>query len=205
MITAEAWVTGEEQQSETPDPGKPLLLATIRAARDGDQRAFEDLMHTTERRVAHLAWRILGDAEEVKEATQETFLRVFRHLGRYDEARDFHGWLFRIALNVCRDLDRRRRRRRLFVPLDEPAMVATSEHPDDAITRDREMALLGRAIDSLPEKERLAIILREVEELSTESVAEIIGNSPATVRVQVRNARAKIRRWVDAWRGKATS
>src|SRR5437870_10566597 len=86
------------------------LLASIRAARSGDSHAFEQIMLATERRIASLAWRILGDAEEVKEALQETFLRLFRHLGRYDERRDFFGWLYRIAVNVCRDLEKRRRR-----------------------------------------------------------------------------------------------
>ncbi|HUJ16295.1 MAG TPA: sigma factor, partial [Thermoanaerobaculia bacterium] len=67
-------------------------------------------MLRTERRIASVAWHILGNAEDVKEALQETFLRVFRHLGGYDETRDFFGWLYRIAVNVCRDIDSRRRR-----------------------------------------------------------------------------------------------
>ena len=111
-MTAEAVLTRPDETTESPT----LLLATIRAAKSGDHRAFEDLMIATQRFVAKLSWRILGDAEEVKEATQETFLRVFRHLKRYDETRDFHGWLARIAINVSRDLDRRRRKRRLFAP-----------------------------------------------------------------------------------------
>src|SRR5438105_12422150 len=131
------------------------LLATIRAARAGDEGAFEELMIVSQQRVALLAWRILGDADEVKEALQETFIRLFRHLGRYDESRDFFGWLFRIAVNVCRDRQRRRRRRWLFfLPIDEAKNVA-AEAPVDL--RD-EVALLGAAIDSLPEQERLGII-----------------------------------------------
>ena len=171
------------------------LLASIRAVRLGDSRAFEMIMLATERRIATLAWHILGDAEEVKEALQETFIRLFRHLRRYDESRDFFGWLFRIAVNVCRDRQRRRRRRWFFfLPIEEAKDVA-AEVPVDL--RD-EVALLGAAIDSLPEKERLAIILRDVEELPTEEVAAILGNRPATVRVQVSNARAKVRRWLEA-------
>jgi len=152
-------------------------------------------MIVSQQRVALLAWRILGDADEVKEALQETFIRLFRHLRRYDESRDFFGWLFRIAVNVCRDRQRRRRRRWFFfLPIEEAKDVA-AEVPVDL--RD-EVALLGAAIDSLPEKERLAIILRDVEELPTEEVAAILGNRPATVRVQVSNARAKVRRWLEA-------
>src|SRR5689334_2611915 len=91
-----------------------VLLATIRAVRAGDTDAFEDLMIATERRVSGLAFRILGDAEDVKDAVQETFIKVFRHLDQYREQHEFFGWLFRITVNVCRDVERKRRWRRLF-------------------------------------------------------------------------------------------
>ena len=169
------------------EPEAPsILLANIRAAKAGDHHAFDNVMIATERRVATLAWRILGDAEEVKEALQETFLRVFRHLGRYDERYDFTGWLYRIAVNVCRDLEKRRRRRIFFGRLEQTAP------PHSALRVD-----LARAIDALPPKERLAIILRDVEELSTDEVAAILGNSPATVRVQISKAREKLRKWLS--------
>src|SRR5881227_2502375 len=131
---------------ETEPPN--VLLANIRAAKAGDHHAFENVMIATERRVATLAWRILGDAEEVKEALQETFLRVFRHLGRYDERYDFVGWLYRIAVNVCRDLEKRRRRRTFFGRLEQ------TSPPPSGLRID-----LARAIDSLPPKERMAVIL----------------------------------------------
>lgn len=195
-MTAEALV---REDDETANQG--LLLAHIRAAKDGDQRAFEEIMLATERRVASLAWRILGDAEEVKEALQETFLRLFRHLHRYDETQDFAGWLFRIAVNVCRDLERRRRRRRIFAPLDGAlGFSGKTLAADDALARRDDVALLRRAIDTLPPKEKLAIILRDVEELSTDEVAAILGSRPATVRVQISKARAKLRQWMERWR-----
>ena len=175
-----------------------LPLETIRAAKDGDERAFEEIMLATERRVALIAWRILGDAEETKEAVQETFLRLFRHLRRYDETQDFFGWLFRIVVNVCRDLDRRRRRRRFFFTPIEDALEVPSgaAAADDAVAKRDELALLRRAIDALPPKEKLAIVLRDVEELSTEEVAAILGSRPATVRVQISKAREKLRKWM---------
>src|SRR6202171_3533416 len=141
MMIAEALMISADETAAPPT----MLLATIRAAKGGDRRAFEDLMIATERRVAVIAWRILGDAEEVKEAVQETFLRLFRHLNRYDETRDFHGWQARIAINVCRDLDRRRRRRRIFTPLDDTLQHASSERVDDVVATRREVALVGRA------------------------------------------------------------
>jgi RNA polymerase sigma-70 factor, ECF subfamily len=201
-MTAEALLTDQiEEKPARTSATSPALLAVIRAARDGDERAFEEIMLASERRVSLLAWRILGDAEEVKEATQETFLRVFRHLRRFDESLDFFGWLFRIAVNVCRDIEKRRRRRWIFAPFDQALSVASSHRPaDDAIAANDDAALLTRAIDTLPAKERMAVILREVQELPTEEAAAILGTSPATVRVQVSKARAKLRTWIEAWR-----
>lgn len=194
-MTAAALVTDEEATNEG------VLLAHIRAAKDGDHRAFEEIMLATERRGAAIAWRILGDTEEVKEALQETFLRLFRHLHRYDETQDFAGWLFRIVVNVCRDLDRRRRRRRIFAPLDDAfERSGGGIAADDAIARRDDVALLRRAIDALPPKEKLAITLRDVDELSTDEVAAILGSRPATVRVQISKARAKLRRWMEKLR-----
>src|SRR5690349_18794023 len=104
-MTAEALVIDEPETTANT----PALLQTIRAARSGDGAAFEEIMVLTQRRVAQISWRILGDAEEVKDAMQETFLRLFRYLGKYDEKKDFLAWLSRIAVNVC--IDQRRRRK----------------------------------------------------------------------------------------------
>ena len=191
LMTAEAVVTDERATT-------PLLLATIRAAREGDERAFEELMMATERRAATLAWRILGDAEEVKEALQETFLRLFRHLDRYDENRDFFAWFYRIVVNVCRDLERRRRRRRWFLaPLESALSLVSDRRTEEEVeSRDRR-AMLARAIDALPPRERLTVILRDIEGYSTEEAAQILENKPATVRVQLSKARAKLKKWIE--------
>jgi len=204
-MTAEALLTdGLNAAATRTSATSPALLAVIRAARDGDERAFEEIMLASERRVALLAWRILGDAEEVKEATQETFLRVFRHLRRFDEQLDFFGWLFRIAVNVCRDIEKRRRRLRIFAPADEGLSIASDRQTaDDVLAAKDDAAMLKRAIDALPAKERLAVILREVQELPTGEVAAILGISQTTVRVQVSKARAKLRVWIEAWHGGA--
>ena len=159
----------------------------IRAAKEGDSGAFEEIMVLTERRVAHIAWKILGDAEEVKDAVQETFLRFFRHIERVDPSQDPIGWLARIAVNVCRDQLRRRRRLAVFQPLTD--VYATAG--DAASLPERE--LIRRAIEELPPKEQQAVLLHDVEGYATSEVAEKLGNSVATVRVQLSKARAKLR------------
>lgn len=201
-MSAEALVIDEREKRQDLGRTTPALLVTIRAARAGDSAAFEEIMLLTERHVAQIAWRVLRDAEDVKEAVQETFLRLFRHLGRYDEKQDLFGWLSRIAVNVCFDLLRRRKRERIFEPLDQGMPAMSSETAaDDAMIRRSDLALLGRAIDSLPTKERMVIILRDVEGLPTDEVAATLGSSVSTVRVQLSRARVKLRRFVEAWPG----
>ncbi len=190
-MTAEAVVTDEREPIER----------IIRAARAGDSAAFEEIMILTERRVAQISWRLLGDREEVKDAMQETFLRLFRHLGRYDEKQDFFAWLSRITVNVCLDLLRSRKRRRIFKPLEDAPAPASSDRPADVelIQRD-DLALLRRAIDALPPQERAAILLRDVEGLPTEEVAAALGKRVTTVRVQLSRARVKLRRFIQGKR-----
>ena len=194
-MTAEALVTDEREAQLSSTVTQ--LLPIIRAAKAGDGAAFEELMLMTERRVAQIAWRILGDAEEVKEAVQETFLRFYRHLGRFDERQELLGWLSRITVNVCRDLLRRGNRRRMFEPLDLQLDHASgAPAADDELARRAELAQLRRGIDALPPKERLAVLLRDVEGMETDEVAAALGNSAATVRVQLSKARTKLREWM---------
>jgi len=201
-MTAEAVVIAERETRQDLGRTTPALLETIRAARAGDSAAFEEIMLLTERHVAQIAWRILRDAEEVKDAVQQTFLRLFRHLGRYDEKQDLFAWLSRIAVNVCFDLLRRRKRDRIFEPLDTAMPAASNERAaDDDLIRRSDLALLGRAIDALPAKERMVVILRDVEGLPTDEVAAALGSSASTVRVQLSRARVKLRRFVQSWPG----
>ena len=195
-MTADAVVIDERDTSHT----SILPLEIIRAAQAGDSAAFEEVMRMTERRVAQIAWSVLGDADDVKDALQDTFLRLFRHLKRYDESRDLMAWVTRIAVNVCRDLLRRRSKGRLFEPLHD-ALPSNEAPADDALAHRRDLALLGRAIETLPAKERLAVILREVEGLPTEDVAAALGSSVSTVRVQISRARVKLRKLIEQWRG----
>ena len=172
--------------------GQASLIEVVRAAKAGDDGAFEEIMILTERRVAGLAFRILGDAEEVKDAVQETFLRFFRHIRRFEESQDLFAWLAAIAVNVCRDQLRTRKRRSIFQPLQDvhvaPAELSLAER--DAV---------ARALDDLAPRERQAVLLH-AEGFATAEVAAILGNTIGTVRVQLHRARAKMRDFLN--RGK---
>jgi RNA polymerase sigma-70 factor (ECF subfamily) len=176
------------------------LQLLIKSAASGDAAAFEQVMINSEQRVISVTWRILGNQEDARDATQEVFLRVYKYLDRYDPEQDFFGWLYRITVNVCRDIERKRRRiGEQLTASDEGEFpeVYASENPEHEayLTQRREM--IRRAIADLPEKERMSLVLRDLEGLTTEEVAGIMNTRPATIRVQISSARAKIKRSCD--------
>jgi len=166
-------------------------------ARAGDAAAFDQIVINHQRKVISLAWRLLGNREDARDAAQETFLRVYKSFGKFDPAQDFNGWLYRIAVNVCRDLARKRRGNHfsLEAEVETGAIAEPASHhnTESAAMLAQEHAILLRALATLPQKERAAIVLRDLEELETEEVARILGSSPTTVRSQISAARVKIK------------
>ncbi|MDT7604213.1 MAG: polymerase sigma-70 factor, subfamily [Acidobacteriota bacterium] len=183
------------------------LSSLVSLARAGDSLAFERLMVETERRVVATAWRLLGNREDARDAAQEVYLRVFKYMGRFRAGEDFQGWLYRITVNVCHDLARKRRAAG-GEQLDDAGLEREERtafenlRRDDADTesatlRAQRLALVRRALLTLPEKERAAIVLRDLEGLSTEEVASALGSRAVTVRSQISSARAKIRDYCE--------
>lgn len=170
---------------EAPDAG------LVRDAKAGDLAAFERLMVLHQQRVRVVALRLLGDPADAQDAAQEVFLRLWRHLGRVDERRPLQPWLYRITVNVCRDIGRKRQ-------VSEPLgpVCVTAPDPHVAADRSEQRRILTAAILRLPPKERAALVLRDLEGFSTAEVAHILGSSEATVRSQVSAARLKIRRLI---------
>jgi RNA polymerase sigma-70 factor (ECF subfamily) len=183
----------------TPDP---VMAEMIRRARQGDEMAFERLVQHHERAVLRTALRLLGRRDLAEDASQETFLRLHRFLHRFDISRDLTPWLYRVVVNVCRDLARRACSPRT-VSLEtlrsgEAAeMRVDADHIEQNAGLAWERRLVQAALATLPEKERAAIVLRDIEGLPTREVARILGSSEGTVRSQVCTARMKIRRFVD--------
>jgi RNA polymerase sigma-70 factor (ECF subfamily) len=165
-------------------------------AKTGDMEAFEQIVVLHERRVFALALRLTGSVEDAKDATQETFLRFHRKLGQIDSGRGAGPWLYTVTVNACRDIGRERLRSRL-VPMDDCASMAPvvrDANPEGLYANRQREEDLRSVLHRLPEKERAALLLREMEGLSTEEVARVLGSSEATVRSQVCSARIKLRK-----------
>jgi RNA polymerase sigma-70 factor (ECF subfamily) len=183
------WMTA----NRTAADGEFEFAQVLKRAIAGDLSAFEQIIARYERRVLTLAWRLLGNAEDAQDASQEVFLRAFRFLHRFDPARPLEPWLVRMTVNVCRDIGRKRPP---TVLLDADTLHATG-NPHMELNSQEQKTILYRALRELPEKERSAVVLRDIEGFSTAEVAEILGSSEATVRAQISSARLKIRKTIS--------
>jgi RNA polymerase sigma-70 factor (ECF subfamily) len=184
----------DEELASIPEaPADDPLEQLVRRIRAGEVDAFEELLARTEARILALAWRILGDRHLAEDAAQETYLRVFRSLNTFRLGERFEAWLIRIAVNVCYDLARKRSS--LPVPMETLEALAGDAEPlaaEDAVLLHQRRALVQQALATLPQGERAALVLRDLEGFPTEEVSRILGVRPATIRSQVATARTKI-------------
>lgn len=170
---------------------------TIAAARAGDLAAFELLMRKNERLVLATALRLTGSLEDAQDISQEVFLRLYKNLGKVQAADALPAWLYRVTVNVCHDL---RRRKPASVPVEMAGeLVAEGIDPQAHVTQAERRRVLEMSLRILPEKERAALVLRDLEGLSTQEVARALGSSEATVRSQVSKARAKVHDFVERY------
>jgi RNA polymerase sigma-70 factor (ECF subfamily) len=171
-----------------------LLREWIKKAKAGDLDAFERILILHERMVLRFAQRLLGNTEDAKDAAQEVFIRLHGRLGQFREEGEFSPWLYRMTVNVCHDI---RRRRKSSVPIDEQLQILDrAPDPEQAITAAQQRGLIVTALEMLSEHERAAIVLRDMEGCATAEVAEILGSSETTVRSQISTGRAKMRNFI---------
>jgi RNA polymerase sigma-70 factor (ECF subfamily) len=171
--------------------------SVIDRAKAGDLAAFEQIMRQYERMVLGTALRLLGSLSDAQDASQEVFLKLYRNLGKVESSDAFPGWLYRVTVNACHDL---RRRRRASVPMADAGDPASGEADPQQQTAARERRrVLELSLRMLSEKEREALVLRDLEGLSTEEVARVLGSSEATVRSQISKARVKMKDFVERY------
>jgi RNA polymerase sigma-70 factor (ECF subfamily) len=174
----------------------PLVRRTL----GGDTAAFEQLIVRYERRVFTLAMKLLGSRDDAQDAAQEVFLRVFKYIHRFDTRKPIEPWLMQVTVNVCRNIGRTRQRCwNTFPESVEPEMAVEnpSRDPHAGLAEEQRRQMLWKALERLPEKERLAVILRDINELETSEVARILGSSETTVRSQVSRARVRMKDVID--------
>jgi RNA polymerase sigma-70 factor (ECF subfamily) len=176
----------------------------VEQARAGGQRAFEALVRRHDRRVLSLASRLTGRLEDAQEVAQESFSRLYKNLNRFRGDDEVGPWLRKVTVNLCRDLARRKARSPVVVSEELISRAPAESNPEWAASDLERERILRTALQSLTERERTALVLRELEGLSTLEVAEIMGVAAATVRVQIMQARLKLRKLLEKQLGRVS-
>jgi RNA polymerase sigma-70 factor (ECF subfamily) len=181
----------DESVPDDPD------LEVVRRVKDGDTDAFEELVRRHGRRVYRSLIGILGNAEEAEDALQDCFLKAFQHLPAFEGRARFSTWLVRIAINTG---VQRLRGRKDFDTLDDESedfkprrIQAWDENPEDLYSRQELKMLVEREVMKLPAKYRVALMLRDLEELSTEQAANALGLSVPGLKARVLRGRLMLR------------
>ncbi|GBD10565.1 ECF RNA polymerase sigma factor SigE [bacterium HR23] len=177
-----------------------LLIAR---SQQGDTDAFNRLVAQYHRQVFNLAYRMLGDRAAAEDATQETFLSAFQKLGSF-RAGNFRAWLLRIAVNACRDYLRSGHHRKTLslegLAEEDPTtpFPSNDEAPEDYALRRELRDAIAQGLKTLPPDQRLAILLVDVQGLSYEEAAQVMGVPMGTVKSRLSRARLAMRSYLLA-------
>jgi RNA polymerase sigma-70 factor (ECF subfamily) len=166
----------------------------------GDADSFNELIHRWERPIYALAYRQIGREEDARDVCQETFLRAYRALNGFRGQAKFSSWLYRIALNLCRDWMRRERRTPVVQApedmdlMDLAAASEPSESIEDRVGRHDLTRAVERAMTLLSEEQRTAIVLKEYQGLTFQEIADLLGCPLSTVKTRLYQGLTVLRR-----------
>jgi RNA polymerase sigma-70 factor (ECF subfamily) len=176
-------------------------IQLVARARAGDERAFRTLLEKYERAVFSICLRMVRNREEATDLAQESFIKTFGSLDRYNPEYAFSSWLFKITSNLC--IDHLRKRRITTFAMDDPVesekgeftrqYVAPDPPPDETFSRNEKMQKLEKGIAALPEHYRIMLVLRHQEDLSYEEIAESLAIPLGTVKARIHRAREMLK------------
>ena len=185
------------RESQTED------LRCVAAARDGRSDAFGDIVRRYQDRIFNTIYRLLGDYQEAKDLTQQAFLKAYMSLGKFRGSSSFYTWLYRIGVNTA--LDERKKRSRTPRVLSESFAMSADEDArrldgsdgsgepgEQVLSREREAAVTA-AIAALDEIHRTVLVLRDIEGMDYEEIAEVVPCPRGTVKSRLHRARLMLR------------
>lgn len=171
----------------------------VRRAKAGDQAAFTAIVEHYQGRISRFIYYLMGNADDTTELTQECFLRAYRALAQTSDSVALAAWLRRIAANACLDVLRRRQRYR-WLPWearkhDHLLPASVSDDPEREVLRQETQTQVARVLQQLRPRNRLALVLREVDGLSCAEIGEIMGLSRGAVKSVLFRAREEFREY----------
>lgn len=161
----------------------------------GDKQAYANIIDKYKNQLYATILRMTRNPQDAQDLVQDAFIKVYRNLDKYDANGSFSGWLYRVAINHCMDEFRKNRYSTVQVEIDETKVV-NHEHPEVVFLKKEKRRQLERLIATLPEDERLIILLRYVNEISYEEIGEVMDVPLSTVRNKLHRAKKKMRETV---------
>lgn len=180
-------------------------LELVREAQKGDHPAFETLIRRYSERAFRAAYRVVHDTHQAEDIVQEALIKAYRGLRKFEARSSFYTWLYRIVVNLA--LDRRRREKRapslewddaVAKEIDPRAVTPVEDNPELSSRRAEIRRLVARGVQELPEGQREVLLLREVEGLSYEEIAQTMAISKGTVMSRLHYARKKLINFLQA-------
>lgn len=178
----------------------PAIDRLIASCLEGDQTAWEQIVRQHWRKVFNVAYKFVGSHEQAEDLTQEIFLKIFRSLDTFDRRANFQTWLISVSRNLCIDHYRSVRKERQTIDRDVPAEdlspVAATASPLAALEQRDLAALLRQALQMLPPSLRVAVLLRDIQELSYLEIAERLHLPEGTVKSRINRGRRELARQI---------
>ena len=193
QTTVSAVAAVPAETAEPLDEREPL-----RRVQTGDAEAFDQLVRRYLPRARLIARRLMQDPDDADDLVQDAFLRALERIGSFDVSRAFEPWFTRLLVNLGLDLRRKRAVRR--TESYDPELFPGGVRPDREAERSELRSSLSRALEALPDRQRLVVTLFEVDGRSTEEIAGMLNVSQVTVRWHLHQARRSLRGALKGWK-----
>lgn len=167
-------------------------LKWIRAVLAGDKQSYEHIINKYKNPLYGTVLRMTKNPQDAQDLVQEAFIKIYHQLDKYDQVGSFSSWLYRVTINHCMDEFRKKKYKMKHVEVDEERIVNPT-HPEVVFLKKEKSRQLERLIATLPEDERLIILLRYVNELRYDEISELVGIPLSTVRNKLHRAKKKMR------------
>jgi len=185
--------------------------ALIKKFCDGEVNAFNTLVWRWQKPIFNFVLRYVGDAEDAREITQQTFIKAYRNLPTLKEHSRFSTWLYQIAVNLCRDEIKRRQRKRTFSlegmqenfePSHPPIAMTVADdaaNPDKILSRKELRDILAQALQQIPEEQRVVVVMKEYQGLKFTEIAEALGIPLNTAKSRMYYGLTALRKILTQW------
>jgi RNA polymerase sigma-70 factor (ECF subfamily) len=194
----------------SPDPD----VAFVRAVQGGDMAAFDQLVIKHKDKLFNMVYWLLGDYQEANDCAQEIFIKVFKSIKKFRFQSSFSTWLYRIAINTCKNRIKSSafRWKKRMVSLENPEsskqdnrsyeIQNSSPSPENSLEKKEQIMLIQKAVNALPREQNRVVVLRDIQGLSYQEIADITGLNLGTVKSRLARARMELRNRLNSARTK---